>query len=70
MAQTSTPSVRQINPPREPVWMMASPVTAATGQVMIFGRRVRSVTVPTDKMIALRFAFWPKAVMRSPPVQT
>ena len=33
-------------------------------------RNPSTVTRPADRMIALRLAFWPSTVTRSPPVQT
>ena len=56
-SSTSMPAAAQARPPREPVWMRAIPIIAATGHASRRGRRFSAVMSPADRIIALRLGF-------------
>ena len=78
-AETSRPAVRASTPPREPVCTTAPPSSPTSGQ-NTNGRRSRrdapawrrptAASTPADRIRALRLAFCPSIVSRSPPLQT
>src|ERR1051325_4699645 len=78
-ANASSATESASRPPREPVSTIATPmpaIAATPSQRSFLGARGCTYMSPTRRMtpiassFALQFAFWPNAVMRSPPVHT
>ena len=78
-AETSRPAVRASTPPREPVCTTAPPSRPTSGQNTNGTRSSRdappwrrptAASTPAERIRALRLAFCPSIVSRSPPVQT